>query len=437
MSDEGAADVPGVVDEPSPPGGARSAKSRSLLFHRNFRLLLIGETTSKFGTSVTSVLLPVVAVTTLDAPAFLLGLLTAATWLPWLLIGLPAGAWVDQLPRRPVMLCANAVSAVLFASVPVAAWLGVLGIWHLVAVALLSGTAAVFFSTAYSAYLPSLVDTSELMEGNAKLQGSEQAAKVAGPGVGGLLAQTVGSASGLLLDAFSFVVSSMCLLAVRGVEPRPAVRSGRRLRAEISAGLRFVLRDPHVRILTAYGAAVNLALAGYQAVLVVFLVRSVGVDSGTLGALVAFGGVGGIAGGLLAGRLTRWLGTARGLLVVQLTASPFGLLIPLTRPGAGLALFAVGSVVVLAGVVACNVIIVSFRQSYCPPEMLGRVTATTLFLNYGTIPLGALLGGALGSLLGARPTMLIVTTALVAANGFLLGAPLRTLRDFPAASARA
>ncbi|MFD4371345.1 MFS transporter [Streptomyces sp. NPDC058527] len=394
-------------------------------------MLLVGETTSKLGTSVTSVLLPLVAVTTLHASPFVMGVLTAAPWLPWLVIGLPAGAWVDRLPARRVMLVCNAVSVAVFVSVPATWWLGVLTIGHLLAAALVAGTASVFFSTAYSAYLPQLVPTEDLMGRNAQLQAGDQAARVAGPGLGGLIAQTVGSVPGLLLDAASFVVSSLCLLAIRSDAPRPAPAPRRRLSREIADGLRFVVGDPLVRAVTAFGAAVNLAMAGFQAVQIVFLVRTVGVGSDTLGWLVSCGGLGGVLGGLVAGRLAKRLGTARALLVVQFTAAPFGLLAALTGPGPRLAFFVLGTVVLFAGVVACNVVIVSFRQAYCPAEMRGRVTATTLFLNYSTIPVGALLAGSLASLFGARPTMWVVTAALVSAGAFLLVTPLRGLRDLP------
>ncbi|MEU2155829.1 MFS transporter [Streptomyces sp. NPDC019396] len=407
-----------------------SARLGGLWNHRNFRLLLIGETTSKLGTSVTAVLLPLLAVGTLHASPWMIGLLTAAPWVPWLIIGLPAGAWVDRLPRRTIMLSCNLVSATLLVSVPAAWWLDTLSIWHVLVVALLTGAASVFFSTAYSAYLPSLIDKADLMDGNAKLQAADQTTRVAGPGLGGLVAQFVGSAIGLLFEVLAYVVSTVCLLSIRATESLPA-REPRPMVREIADGLRFVTGDRYVRTITVFGAAVNMALAGYQATQIVFLVRSVGAAPGLVGMLVAFGGAGGILGGLAASRVSRRFGTARGLLYVQLVASPFGLLIPLTHEGPGLALFAVGSTMMMAGLVACNVIIVSFRQSYCPPGLIGRVTATTLFVNFSTIPLGALLGGAMNTVLGLRPTMWVVCAGLCATSGILLSAPLRRLRDLP------
>ncbi|WP_338673512.1 MFS transporter [Streptomyces sp. SCSIO 30461] len=409
---------------------ARPTRLGGLWAHRNFRSLLIGETASRLGMNITAVLLPLLAVDTLHASPWMIGLLTAAPWVPWLVIGLPAGAWVDRLPRRSIMLCCNLISAVLLLSVPVAWWLDALNIWHVLAVAFLTGTTAVFFSTAYSAYLPSLVDKADLMEGNAKLQAAEQTTRVAGPGAGGLIAQFVGSATGLLFEVLSFLVSTVCLLSIRAVESRPA-RQPRPILREIADGLRFVTGDRYVRAITVFGAALNMALAGYQATQIVFLVRTVGASPSLVGILMAFGGVGGILGGLAAARLSRRLGTARALLYVQLVAAPFVLLIPLTHQGSRLALFAIGSTMMMAGVVACNVIIVSFRQSYCPTDLIGRVTATTMFVNFSTIPAGALLGGAMNTFLGLRPTMWVVCLGLCATSSILLSQPLRGLRDLP------
>ncbi len=158
------------------------------------------------------------AVVTLDASAFQVSLLTALTWAPWLLIGLPAGAWVDRLSRRPTMLVCDATSLVLLVSVPVAVWAGALAFAHLLVVALLVGVSSVFFQTAHQVYLPGLVSRQHLPEANAKLQGSEAAAQVAGPGIAGVLAQTLGAVAGLLVNAVTFAISAVCLLRIRTPE---------------------------------------------------------------------------------------------------------------------------------------------------------------------------------------------------------------------------
>jgi MFS family permease len=419
------------VTAPAVPGRRRSA---GLLRDRDFRLFWFGQTTSRFGSTITTVAVPLVAVTVLDASTLQIALLQAATWIPWLVIGLPAGAWVDRLPRRPVLLACDLVSLLLFLSVPVAAWLHTLTMGHLLGVALGSGLAAVFFEAAYQVYLPSLVPAGQLAEGNAKLQGSEAAAQVGGPGAGGLLTHSFGAVAGVLADAATFAISAACLLALRHREPRPAATAPRRaLLPEITEGLGFLIRDPYLRVLAVFGAVSNLALLGYQTILIVFLVREVDVSPGATGGIIAAMSTGGILGAAMAGPLARRAGTARALLLANLGATPFALLIPLAAPGPRLALVVIGGVLVGAGVVAGNVIKGSFRQLYTPRHLLGRVLTGMQLLNYGSIPIGALLAGALGTVLGLRPTLWIMTAGLAAASTILLIGPIRRHRDLPAA----
>jgi MFS family permease len=262
-----------------------------------------------------TVALPLIAIAVLHASAMGVGVLAALVWLPWLVVGLPAGAWVDRLPRRPILLACNAVSIVAYASV---------------------------------------------------------------------------------------------------VE-----------------GLRFVVHDRYLRPMVSYAALVNFALMGYQAVQVVFLVRTVGAGSFAVGLLVAAGSAGGVVGALAVPFVGRRLGTARGLVLAQLVGGPFALLLPLTTPGPGLAFFAAGAFMVGAGITICNVMLFSFRQTYCPPRLLGRVVATTMVLNHSTIPLGALLGGLLAAQLGTRPAMWIMTAVLTPCGLILALSPLGRRRDLP------
>ncbi|TDD73984.1 MFS transporter [Actinomadura darangshiensis] len=413
------------------PSHGSGRRSGGLFRHRDFRLLWVGQTAGKAGSSVSSVALPLVAVVTLGASTFQVALLSAAAWLPWPLIGLPAGAWVDRLPRRPVMLACDLVALLLFLSVPVAAWLDRLTIGHLLAVALGAGTASVFFQTAYQVYLPCLLERGDLVEGNAKVQASEAAAQVGGPGVAGLVAQLAGAVNALLIDAASFLVSALCLLAIRAREPRPErARHGGTLRREIGQGIRFVVRDPYLRVLTLFSAFSNIGLAGYQSILAVFLVREVGVSPGMVGGLAAATGLGGVIGAA-SSAVARRFGSARSLLIAEIGAAPFGLLIPLTTPGAGLALTVAGGFVVGAGAAVGNVLKGSFRQTYSPHGMLGRVTVSMQLVSYGTIPLGALLGGSLGTAFGIRPAMWIIMSVLSMTGLVLLAGPLRRHRDLP------
>jgi MFS family permease len=423
---------PVSVGEP-PDRAAPTRRRGGLLHHHDFRLLWLGETISKAGSAVTTVALPLVAVVTLSAGPFAVGLLEAAAWLPWLLFSLPAGAWVDGWRRRPVMQVTNLISLILLASVPVAAWLGMLSMTQLVVVAFGTGIARVFFRPAFQAYLPSIVAPADLREGNAKLHGSYSVAEVTGPGLAGLLAQAFGAVNALLVDAASFLVSTLCLARIRATEqPSADRRQNSGLLHRIGQGLRYVAHDGYLRALTLFAASSNLILVATQVLLIIFLVRVVGVGAGAVGVLMASMGVGGVLGALATGPISQRLGTARGLLLSELAAVPFGLLVPLTRPGTGLALFAIGNLVLSAGIVAGNVIASAFRQSYCPMDMMGRVSAVTACLIYGSMPVGAVIGGGLATAIGVRAALWVLAGALFLPLLFLLFSPIRRVRDLPA-----
>jgi Na+/melibiose symporter-like transporter len=319
----------------------------------------------------------------------------------------------------------------LFVSVPVAAALGVLTFGQLLTVALLTGAAKVFFATAYRSFLPVLLEPHELVAGNARLFGAESAASVAGPGLGGLLAQALGATNALLADAASFLVSLGCLRGI-GARETPAPHARQPLRAEIAQGLRFVARDRLLRVLMVFGGAANLALTAYDAVVVVFLVRGVGLGPAQAGLLLAVGSTGGVVGALTAPALARRIGSARALLLLKVGSTPFGLLIPLTDGGWRLGFFAVGAMGMVGGVVGGNVLSGGFMQAYCPPLMMGRITTTMQVVNYGAIPLGAVLGGTLAATLGFRPALWVVFAGFVAFSTILLAAPIRGQRDLPA-----
>jgi MFS family permease len=412
---------------------AQAAPARGrlgLLHRRDFRLLWTGETTSELGTTISSVALPLVALSVLHAHVVAVTLLSAAAWLPWVVIGLPAGAWVDRLPKRPVMIAADLVSLLAFGSVPVASVLGWLTMTQLVAVALVAGAASVFFATAYRAFIPTMLDAVDLMEGNAKLQGSEQVTHIAGPGLAGLIAQAATPVGGVLANAVSFAVSLGCLSRIDVVEP-PAGAERRHLHREIAAGLTVVLHDRLLASYAVFGCLSNFVLTGYQALVVVFLVRTVGVSAGTTGLLLAAGSVGGVAGAMVARRAAARLGNGRVTLWSKVGVAPFGLLLPLTHRGPSLALFIAGTFVVIAGIVAGNIVYAGWLQTYIPVELLGRVSTSVQVVNYGAMPLGAVTAGALASALGVRSALWLMMAGFVAAAGVLLAGPLRRLRTLP------
>jgi predicted MFS family arabinose efflux permease len=398
-----------------------------LLRQRNFRLFWLGESISEVGNSVTIVVIPLVAIDTLHTSTFIVTLLTAMVWVPWVIVGIPAGAWVDRLPPRPVMLACDAVSVGVYASVPVAAWRGVLTVAQLIAVTLIAGLATVFFSSAYQVLLPGVVDEADLTEGNAKLLGSREVAQIGGPGLGGLLAQAAGPVTGLLANAVSFAVSFCCLTAM---EPPRDRRSGDPAAGGVLDGLRFAWRDPYLRAMTAFSSLANLALTGVDALLVVFLVRTIGLSSAAAGLVMASLGVGGVLGALVARPLGRF-GTARIMLIAVPGALCFALLLPLADRGPRLAFASVAMVCAGCVIVIGNVIVDSFIQSYVSPDILGRVTSATRAVGFAMMPVGALLAGVFATALGVRAALWILT-ALIAASGltFLL-TPMRHLRDLP------
>jgi predicted MFS family arabinose efflux permease len=410
-----------------------------LLWDRDFRLFWLGETTSMFGSSMAVVAMPLVAVLTLHASTFIVGLLQAFAWLPWLIIGLPVGAWIDRLPKRPVMLVCDAISFAVFVSVPVAAWLGWLTTAQLVVVALLGGSAKVFFSTAFGPYLRTIVAARFRPEANAKIEGSASAAQVAGPGLGGLAAQLLGAVSGMLVNGLTFACSAYCLSRIRAKEPPRAPRHERQssLWSEIGEGIRFVGHDPYLRVMTLYAGLGNFGDAMFEAVVVVFLIRTVGVSAGAAGGLVGVISLGGILGAMVSVRIGRRFGTAWGMLLCEVVASPFALLIPLTSQGAGLMFFIVGGIVYLTGIGAANVLLTSFAQTYVPSHLLGRNNATSNLVVRGTMPLGGLTGAILGQAYGPRLAMWVSALVITLSVGVLFIGPTRSQRDLPTSLATA
>ena len=407
----------------------RGAARGGLLRHRDFGLLWGGQTVSELGTAVSVLALPLIAVLALHATTFQVGVLTALQFAAFLLVGLPAGAWCDRVRRRPVMMGTDVVRAALLGSIPIAAVAHVLTIWQLFAVALLHGIATVFFDVAYQSYLPSLVGRDRLIEGNARLQTSSSVAQVVGPTLGGYLVQLLTAPFAVIADAASFLVSVAGVALIRAPEPAPERPAERNLAAEIGEGLGFVLRHPILRMIAGTTGTANLFSAAFTALAVVFLVRSVHLPAATIGVLMSAGSIGGIVGAVAASALTRWIGQARIIWLSMAVCTPLGLLIPLTRPGAGLALFAAGSFAISFGAVVYNVAQVSFRQAQCPPRLLGRMNATMRFLVWGTMPLGGLLGGALGSWIGLVPALWVTRIGGVVAVVWVLASPLRRMRS--------
>jgi predicted MFS family arabinose efflux permease len=398
---------------------------------RAFVTLWFGEGVSVLGGATSSILIPLLAVLDLHATAWWMGLLTAAAWVPWLLIGLPAGAMVDQLSPRAVMIAADVVSAVSLVTVPIAWWTGVLTLAQLFAVALINGTCSVFFRAAYPALVNRVVAPEELTEANARMFGTESASNVVGQGVGGWLAGAFGAATGVLLDAVSFVVSAACLWRIR-LRPDPRERQASVPIVErVKDGLRFVYSDGLLRLFTVLGGVSNFGLTGYQAVLVLYLVNDGGLTSTQIGVLFAIDGAGGLVGAAVAAPAARRFGTARAMVWFGLASGVPTLLLGLVQPGWSVLFAAVALPAVGFGVVAGNVIKGGWRMRYVPSELQARAVTATQIVNFGTMPLAALCAGWLGSTIGLRATVVIMVAVHVTTTLAILASPVARQRDLP------
>ena len=412
-----------------------AASSGGALRGRDFRLLWTAESISKTGSAVTTFALPLVALQTLGASTLMMGVLNAMVWLPWLVIGLQAGAWADRRRRRPLMIGCQLASALLISSVPLLAWFGALTMGYVLVIAFAVGCSNVIFTAAYNAFLPFLIGRKELLGANTRLMGSEQAANIAGPGIGGLIVQLSSAVVGLLVDAFSFLVSAACLWSIRAREP-----SGRlderteaprtTYRADIRAAMAFVARDPYLRIITASNACTNLLMGGIQALVVVFLIQGAGLSPWVVGATTIMISIGGLLGAVVASKVSTRLGSSRTLLTAPITDC-FLLLFPIAGRGVALVLALAGTLVWATGIVVRNVTAGAFRQAYCPPGMRGRVAMTIRFVSFGVWPLGSLLGGVLGTVVDIRTALFMLAIANVLADVILFIGPMKHRRELP------
>jgi MFS family permease len=405
--------------------------------HRDFMLLWGGQTVSEMGSAVTVIALPLTAVVVLHATTFQVGVLSAMATAAFLVIALPAGAVVDRLAKRKLMVVCDAARMLIIGSVPLAAALGALTMAQLYLVALAAGVATVFFDVAYQSYLPLLVRPSQLTDGNGKLQTTAEASRVAGPGLGGVLVGLFGAAGAMAADAISYAVSLGSLLLIRTAEPgrggpaQPGPETAPGRWRELTAGLSFAFRDPILRKIVACTSTANLFGSMIVALEIIFLVRVLHVRPAYTGPAVALAALGGVAGGAASGPLSRRIGSARIIWLSILGIGPASLLIPLAQPGPGVLLFVAGWASYAFSGVLYNVAQLSYRQAICPPELLGRMNAAVRWIVWGTLPLGGLLGGALGSLIGIRPTLWVAAVGGWAAGLWVFFSPLRTMRDVP------
>ena len=388
------------------PGGAKSSpRARSLIHHHDFRQLWIGDTGSQLGAALGSLAIPYLAVTALNATPFQMGLLSTLSGLGFLIIGLPAGAIVDRRSKRRVMITADLARAALLATLPIAWWLDLLTLPQLLAVATVVGMLTVFFDVSYQSYLPFLVPDEQVVEGNAKLQASQSVSQSAGPALGGFLLKAIGPPVVVLANAGGFVLSALFLHRIRHRETPTPVADRQPLLTEIGEGLKFVVGHKILRRLIACTGLGNFASSGGGALFVLFMLRDLHLSPLTIGIIDSAAAVGGLVGALLATALARRVGEGPSIILTALAMVLLSFCNPLSSVLPPVPTLIIGGVLLTAAMVAYNIATVSFRQRLCPPELLGRMNASARFLVWGTMPLGAMAGGLLGTHIGVLPTL--------------------------------
>ncbi|MER6394571.1 MFS transporter [Kitasatospora sp. NPDC001603] len=410
----------------------------SLLRHTDFRRFWAADSVSQAGTAVTLIALPLVAIGTLEATPFQAGLLVTFEYLAFLLIGLPAGAWVDRVRRRRVMVLGDLGRAALLASVPIASWLDCLTLLQLYGVAFGMSVCTAFFDAAHGSYLPHLVEDDQLVEANVKIEASRSTIQVGGPGAGGVLVGALTAPVAIVVDAVSFVLSALFVGRIKRPEERPEIHPDASLRAEIGEGLRFVFGDRLLRSITLTAAISNMCGTIGASMLLVLLAGELHLSPFLCGLVFTAEAVGGLIGSLVTVRIVTRFGQGPAMCAAMITSAVLWLLaLPMYqadwRFAVALALQALGWVVFMT----FKITGVAFRQQLCPKPLLGRMTATVRFLVWGAMPLGALIGGVLGQSIGVRQAMWVGVIGELFAVLPVLLSPLRRMRELPVAPAPA
>ena len=412
---------------------ARRARWGVLWAHADFMKFWAGETVSLFGTQVTSLALPLTAIIVLHATPGQLGVIRFMQTVPFLLLALLIGAWVDRRRKRPVMIGSNAARFVLVGLVPILAVAGALGMPILYLLAFGIGVATVFFDVCWMSYVPSLVGRDQLAEANSKVSTSYAVADVSGPGLGGVLVQLLGAPKAMAADALSYLVSIGTLLAIKTEEPAPERPAERHLLAEIREGLHLVLGNRYVRATTTQGGLWNFCYIMTDTIFLLYAIRELHFTPSLVGLVIGVGMTGGIIGSALASSFSRRFRYGPTIMI----ACAFGTLPTFLLPAAQgsrpllAVLFMVAYFLVRFGAVTANVLMITLRQTVTPARLLGRMTAAARTVLYTGGSLGAIAAGLLGSTIGLRNTLWVAAVGFALPLAPLLLSPIPPLRELP------
>ncbi len=405
----------------------------SLWRHRRFLRFCVAQGTSEFGDQVTLLALPTAAIVILHASAIDLGIITALSYLPFLLFGLPAGVWVDRWPRQRILIVCDLARGVLIASVPVAYWAGVLTLWQCFIVAFAVGIGTVFAETATHTVVPALVLRDQLLDANGKLEMSTSAALLAGPAAAGWLLTVLKAPFALVVDVVTFFAAALLKvrLGMREVARRQSATARPPVRAEVTVGLRFLVRHPLLRRIVMATAISNLFATFSTSLYVLYGVQDLRLTPAEIGVALTVGSLSLLLAAPLSSRLLRAMGIGPALVASGLLPGLSILVLALADADTALVAFMVWRALFAFGVTIYNVAQYGVRQVSIPAAMLGRVTGAIRFVVWGVIPAGGLLGGVLGDLFGARVALVVAGLGALTAVVPLVGSPVRSLRGLP------
>lgn len=412
---------------------AGTAAARLTPLHRQplFVRFWSAQTVSVFGDQVSALAIPLTAILVLHASAFEVGLLTAMTWLPHLIFALPAGVWIDARPhRRRMMIAADLLRAAALATLPVAWWLGGLTIWQLLAVTFVVGALTVCFDLAGVSFVLALVQRVQYVEAQGRMMTTRSLSYIAGPSVAGFLVQALGAPVALLADACSFLFSAAALRGTRVPEPeveRPEEPSLQRL----AAGFHHLFGDALLRGSLLCTSTINFFNFFLAAIFVLYASRTLGLSAGTIGVVLGVGAVGALAGAITAPRIGRRIGIGRAVIVGAILFPAPLALFPLAHGShaVAIAMLIAGELLATVGVMWFDVNQNSVLALATPDALRTRVFGAYRFVNYGTRPVGALLGGALGGAIGLRETLWISVVGSSLGVLFLLFSPMPGVRE--------
>jgi MFS family permease len=409
---------------------ARALALPAILRGRDFRRFWLGESISLIGDQITLIALPLVGVLALHADAAQMGYLGAAALIPNLLFSLHAGAWLDRRGRRRQAMIVTALArAALLATIPIAYWLGALTMAQLYVVSFLVGTLSVFFFVAYSTLFVSLVPRDRYLEASSLLHGSRAFSFVAGPSIGGVLVQIFSAPGALIADAVSFLVSAFSLGSIHPTEP-PTEEAQR---GHVKAGIAYIRRSPIIRASLLATATINFFNFVFWALFLLYATKTLGVGAGLLGLVLGAASVGGVLGSIVTGRISRRIGVGPAFIAGSVLFPAPLVLVPLAGGAEWTILAFLFAAEFLSGfgVMVLDITANSIKAALVPDRLRARVSGAYMVVNYGVRPIGALVGGALGTWIGLRPTLWIASLGAIAGVLWLLPSPVLRLRDLP------